>query len=79
MTALTVALSSETASKIDEIARAQGLSPEALLQSMTETLIRDFDVYQQFLSMAERGQAEVDQALDLLRSTADPDGDLSRG
>lgn len=68
MTALTVALSDETASKVNEIARDRGISPEVLLETAAIAMVQDFDRHREFLALAERGKGEVDKALELLKS-----------
>ena len=67
MNAITFQVPDEIKTAVDEIAGAQGTSVEALLAEYTTHMVRQYAAYQHFQALAQRGEEEVEQALQLLR------------
>jgi predicted transcriptional regulator len=67
MNAITIPLSPDTAEKVARIACERGVSVETLMSDVAMHLVQQFDTYTLYLQEAERGQHEVDQALEMLK------------
>jgi hypothetical protein len=67
MNAITFHVPESVQEKIREIADSQGTSVDSLLGEFTIHMIREYEARQLFLQMKERGQTEVEAALELLR------------
>lgn len=67
MNALTIQLSEDVGKKVDLIAMEKGISSEDLLSNMATEMVRQYDAYEKFREMQERGKDKVDFALAMLR------------
>jgi predicted transcriptional regulator len=66
MNAITIPLSPETAETVAHIARERGVSVELLMADMAKHMVQQFETHKLFLEEAERGRAEISEALALL-------------
>jgi predicted transcriptional regulator len=67
MYALTIQLSEDVRKTVDLIANEKGVSPEGLLSDMATEMVRQYDAFERFREMQERGKDKVDVALAMLR------------
>lgn len=67
MNALTIKLTTDVQEKVDLIAMQKGVTPEDLLSDMASEMVQQYDAYQRFLEMQERGKDKVEAALAMLQ------------
>jgi hypothetical protein len=69
MNAVTIEISADKRKIVAQIAAERGMSVENLFESMTDTLISQFEVQNEFHRLAEQGRSEIETALQLLKRT----------
>ena len=67
MNAIVIPVSQDTAEKVARIAGERGVSVETLMSDVAVHMVEQFETHKLYLQEAERGQHEIDEALELLR------------
>ncbi len=67
MNAVMIEISADKRDIVAQIAAERGMSVESLFASMTDKLISEFEVQNEFRKLADQGQSEVETAIQLLR------------
>jgi len=67
MNAVTIEIPADKREIVAQIAAERGMSVENLFADLTDTLISEFEVQNEFRRLAEQGRSEIETAIQLLK------------